>query len=97
MLAAGLLLEDLFWATFGHRRRHVYRAGIGVPVLKMTALTRAFQRCVAHAGIPVAYAVMCQVGFPAATAAAMWHMNRRDLRTDPNFIELFGWYAALPF
>ena len=36
----------------------VYRAGIGVPVLKMTASARAFQRCVARACIVTAYEVM---------------------------------------
>ena len=40
-----------FGQLFGPRRRRVYRAGMGVPVLKMTALTRAFQRCVARAYI----------------------------------------------
>ena len=36
------------------RRRHVYRAGIGVPVLKMTASARAFQQCAARAYILMA-------------------------------------------
>ena len=50
--------DGYFLAHIGHRRRHVYRAGIGVPVLKMTASARAFQRCVARACTVIAYAVM---------------------------------------
>ena len=30
-------------ARIGHRRRHVYRAGIGVPVFKMTASAEGFR------------------------------------------------------
>ena len=50
-----------FETRFGHRRRHVYRAGIGVPALKMTASARAFQRCVARAYILTACVVMAHI------------------------------------
>ena len=44
-----------------HRRRHVYRAGIGVPVLETTASARAFQRCAARACVAMASIVMAHI------------------------------------
>ena len=41
-----------------HRRRYVYWAGIGVPVLKPTASARAFERRAARAYINMAHVVM---------------------------------------
>ena len=35
-----------------------FGAGIGAPVLKMTASARAFQRCMAHTYVLMAYIVM---------------------------------------
>ena len=61
---------NLFRATFGHRRRRVYRAGVGVPVLIMTASTGAFQRCVARAYILVAYVVVALYSPHRASNAA---------------------------
>ena len=60
---------------FGHRRRHVYRAGIGVPVLEMTASARAFgprafQRCVARAYMAIAYVVAAYPVMPKSERLA---------------------------
>ena len=53
----------------------VYRAGIGVPVLKMTASARAFQRCVARAFAVMAYVVM-------ARRVMAWTTTDRDPQID---------------
>ena len=60
----------LLLTRVGHRRRHVCRAGIGVPVLKGTASARAFQRCAPRAYILMAYAVMALDWYEAQRAAA---------------------------
>ena len=80
-----IAFEDALQVPFHHRAdlclnvclaavRHVYRAGIGVPVLKMTASARAFQRCVARAHILTACVVMAYRGM----AQVLFH-HRADL------------------
>ena len=49
------------YVYIGHRRRHVHRAGVGVPALEVTASARAFQPCVARACIVMADVVMADI------------------------------------